>query len=134
MRRIARSTSAFLFRISSADDGAAEYVDLVSQLLSQEVTTYEGRFYQAAGALMNPRPVQTPRPPLIIGGGGEKKTLRLTAEYADIWHSFSVLATRCADFGRDPADIEVSVLATTDNRDKMYDLGGLLAWRDQRNA
>ncbi|WP_285549836.1 LLM class F420-dependent oxidoreductase [Actinoplanes regularis] len=83
---------------------------------------------------LNPPP--TRKIPVLIGGGGEKKTLRLTAKYADIWHSFSdpetlerklgILAGHCADFGRDPAEIEVSVLATTDNRDKMYELGARL--------
>ncbi len=65
---------------------------------------------------LNPRPTRDI--PVLIGGGGEKKTLRLVAEYGDIWHSFSdsteyskkaaVLARHCADVGRDPDDIERS--------------------------
>jgi len=66
---------------------------------------------------LNPAP--TRKIPVLIGGGGEKKTLRLVARHADIWHSFSDLATlerkteilrrHCADVGRDPGDIELSV-------------------------
>ncbi|GAA2527893.1 LLM class F420-dependent oxidoreductase [Pilimelia columellifera] len=65
---------------------------------------------------LNPAP--TRRIPVLIGGGGEKKTLRLVARHADIWHSFSdadtlrhklaVLGRHCAEVGRDLADIEVS--------------------------
>ena len=68
-------------------------------------------------AKLNPAP--TRKIPVLIGGGGEKKTLRLVAQHADIWHSFSdletlkrkseILAAHCADVGRDPADIEKSV-------------------------
>lgn len=66
---------------------------------------------------LNPAP--TRKIPVLIGGGGEKKTLRLVAQHADIWHSFSdietfnrkqeILAGHCADVGRDPAEIERSV-------------------------
>ncbi len=69
---------------------------------------------------LNPAP--TRRIPILIGGGGEKKTLRLVAEHADIWHSFSdpetfehklgVLRGHCADIGRDPSDIELSCSAS----------------------
>lgn len=65
---------------------------------------------------LNPPPTRDI--PVMIGGGGEKKTLRYTAEFADIWHGFggpdtirhktAVLAGHCADIGRDPAEIEIS--------------------------
>ncbi|MDY7087943.1 MAG: LLM class F420-dependent oxidoreductase [Actinomycetota bacterium] len=135
-----------------------------------EFGTAGGRLDDLAAALpriesrwgkLNPRP--TRKIPVLIGGGGEKKTLRLVAEYADIWHSFSdpatlehklgVLARHCADIGRDPAEIEVSVVGNPDTRDRMYELGArlftvhssgpehdlsdlrdLLAWRDKLNA
>ncbi|NNH74464.1 LLM class F420-dependent oxidoreductase [Nocardia uniformis] len=68
-------------------------------------------------AKLNPQPVRDI--PILIGGGGEKKTLRLVAEYADIWHSFAdpdalhrksgILAEHCAAVGTDPAAIEKSV-------------------------
>ncbi len=66
---------------------------------------------------LNPAPTRDI--PVLIGGGGEKKTLRLVAKHADIWHSFAdletlerksaILAQHCADVGRDPAEIERSV-------------------------
>jgi probable F420-dependent oxidoreductase len=67
-------------------------------------------------ARLNPPPVR--RIPMLIGGGGEKKTLKLTARYADMWHGFydpemlahkvKVLGKHCAALGRDPAEIEIS--------------------------
>ncbi|MFI5933739.1 LLM class F420-dependent oxidoreductase [Actinoplanes sp. NPDC051494] len=67
-------------------------------------------------AKLNPAP--TRKIPTLIGGGGEKKTLRLVAKHADIWHSFgdaktierkvAILKQHCADVGRDPAEIEIS--------------------------
>ncbi len=78
-------------------------------------------------AKLNPAP--TREIPVLIGGGGERKTLRLVAEHADIWHSFSsadefpakskVLGRHCADVGRDPATIERS--AAVGNRGGLID-------------
>jgi probable F420-dependent oxidoreductase len=72
---------------------------------------------QSRWTKLNPPPRR--KIPVLIGGGGEKKTLRLVARYADIWHSFSDLETlkrktailkqHCAEVGRDPDDIELSV-------------------------
>lgn len=73
--------------------------------------------------LENLNPPPTRDIPLLIGGGGERKTLRLVAQYADIWHSFAsaedfpaksaVLGRHCAEVGRNPADIECSVAVQT---------------------
>jgi len=72
---------------------------------------------EARLAKLNPAP--TRKIPVLIGGGGEKKTLRLVARHADIWHGFGDLATverkigilrqHCAEIGRDPAEIEISI-------------------------
>jgi probable F420-dependent oxidoreductase len=72
---------------------------------------------EARWAKLNPPP--TRKIPVLIGGGGEKKTLRMVAEHADIWHSFSdletlkrkseILAGHCAEVDRDPGEIERSV-------------------------
>jgi probable F420-dependent oxidoreductase len=91
-----------------------------------EFGTAGGRLNQLAADLprvesrwtkLNPPP--TRKIPVLIGGGGEKKTLRLVAQHADIWHSFSdldtfrrkigILQQHCADVGRDPGEIELSV-------------------------
>jgi len=66
----------------------AEYVELVGLLLSQEATTYTGSFYQVDGAMMNPRPRQLPRPPILIAALAPRM-LRHAARYADIWNSLS---------------------------------------------
>ena len=66
----------------------AEYVPLVAQLLSNEVTTFEGQFYRVDGAVMNPQPVQRPRPPLMIAANGPIM-LKIAARHADIWNSLS---------------------------------------------
>ena len=65
-----------------------EYVSIVSQCLSQEVTTFHGEHYSVDGIIMNPRPVQSPRPPIMIAAMGAKM-LRHAAEHADIWNSLS---------------------------------------------
>jgi probable F420-dependent oxidoreductase len=80
--------------------------------LGEDLPRIEARFKK-----LNPPP--TRKIPVLIGGGGEKKTLRLVAQHADIWHSFSdletfrrksqVLAGHCADVGRNPSEIEKSV-------------------------
>src|SRR5208283_2397671 len=81
---------------------------------------YEGAHYQLAETLCSPAPVSSPRPRILIGGGGERKTLRLVAVYADacningdigtIAHKLEVLHRHCDNVGRDPADIEVTAL------------------------
>jgi hypothetical protein len=68
-----------------------EYVEIVDKLLSNETTTYKGRYYEVNGAVMNPRPVQKPRPPIIIAALGPVM-LKHAARYADIWNSLSFAA------------------------------------------
>ena len=81
--------------------------------------SFEGKHYQLKDAQMDPKPVQD-HLPLVIGGSGEKRTLRIVAEHGDIWNTFfgdidtfkhklDVLSQHCADVGRDPADIRKSI-------------------------
>ena len=82
-----------------------------------------GKHYQLARTLNSPQSLQRPHPPILIGGGGEKKTLRLVAQYADICnlfpgpdlgHKLEVLRQHCADVGRDYDEIEKTVMAPLD--------------------
>jgi alkanesulfonate monooxygenase SsuD/methylene tetrahydromethanopterin reductase-like flavin-dependent oxidoreductase (luciferase family) len=83
-----------------------------------EVTSPPGGHYAFEGLRIEPLPVQ-PRLPIMIGGGGERKTLRIVAEHADIWNVFGtpetlthkdeVLRAHCASVGRDPSTIERTV-------------------------
>jgi alkanesulfonate monooxygenase SsuD/methylene tetrahydromethanopterin reductase-like flavin-dependent oxidoreductase (luciferase family) len=91
-----------------------EAIEVVDLLLRQDVTTYEGRYYQVREAPFRPGPVQRPRPPLTLGAYGPKM-MRLVAEYADRWNSnlpVAEVAERnrivdeaCAARGRDPREI-----------------------------
>lgn len=100
--------------------------------LKQALPRIKDRF-----AALNPAP--TREIPILIGGGGEKKTLRYTAEYARIWHGFGgpevirrkngVLDRWCAEIGRDPDEIERSCVAKgarIESADGLYDAGGRL--------
>lgn len=101
-----------------------EYVHIVDLLLSNEVTTHEGKHYSVNGAVMVPRPIQQPRPPILIAAMGPRM-LRRAVRYADNWNSISFLdsvdAQRvetidrlrqvndiCADLGRDPESLRRS--------------------------
>jgi alkanesulfonate monooxygenase SsuD/methylene tetrahydromethanopterin reductase-like flavin-dependent oxidoreductase (luciferase family) len=66
-----------------------EYVELISRLFSQEVTTYQGHYYQTEGAVRH-RPAQLPRPPLLVAALS-RRMMRHAARYADIWNSLSFL-------------------------------------------
>ena len=69
-----------------------EYVEIVDQMLSNEVTTYKGEYYEINEACMNPRPVQKPRPPITIAALGPLM-LKYTATYADTWNTMSFAET-----------------------------------------
>ena len=93
---------------------------MIKLLWSEERSDFEGRYYRLRSAIANPKPVQQPRPPIWIGGSGERKTLRVVAEHADVWNAAGgdpaevarlsgVLDAHCADVGRDSAEIRRSV-------------------------
>jgi F420-dependent oxidoreductase-like protein len=108
-------------------DQLDEACRVIHSLLTQETTTFHGEHYQLESARCEPKPVQKPRPPLMIGGQGEKRTLRIAAKYADDWNfpggtpeqfaqKVKVLRAHCAAVGRNPAEIALSthVLAGKD--------------------
>jgi len=93
-----------------------EALQICLQMWSDDDGPYEGKHYQLAETLNVPQPVSQPRPKILIGGGGEKKTLRLVAKYADANNLFSsspeevsrklhILRAHCEDVGRDAAEI-----------------------------
>ncbi len=97
-----------------------EACTVIKLLFNQAVSDFDGRYYQLDGATLEPKPVQNPLP-LLIGGGGEKMTLRITAKHADEWniygtvetmkHKMRILDQHCADIGRDPNEIQRSAAA-----------------------
>jgi alkanesulfonate monooxygenase SsuD/methylene tetrahydromethanopterin reductase-like flavin-dependent oxidoreductase (luciferase family) len=100
----------------------AETLEILSQAFSSNMIDFAGRHYTVRNMPIVPGPVQRPRPPIIVGGVGEKYTLPLVARYADVWnvptyalgeleHKVSVLRSICDDLGRDPATIVLSVEA-----------------------
>jgi F420-dependent oxidoreductase-like protein len=93
-----------------------ETVEIVRSMWTEPDTSYEGRFFTVSGAQCDPKPVQAPHPPILIGGGGEQLTLRVVAQLADrsnfggnpeeFAHKCEVLARHCEAVGRDYDDIE----------------------------
>jgi F420-dependent oxidoreductase-like protein len=110
-----------------------ETLRICRQMWSDDDGPFEGAHYRLAETLCRPAPIQSPHPPVLIGGGGEKKTLRLVAQYGDACNLFDVgpdelerkvevLRGHCADVGRDPAEIDITVTATLgDDRDAFLD-------------
>jgi F420-dependent oxidoreductase-like protein len=102
---------------------------VLKALWTETRASYKGRYYQLDDAPLMPKPVQRPHPELMVGGGGEKVTLRIAAQHADHWnvwggpatltHKGRILDEHCARVGRDPKQIlrsAVMVLAFADDR------------------
>src|SRR6266481_1178914 len=97
-----------------------EAVEIILAMWTQEEANFEGTYYQVRGAINQPKGVQKPHIPLLIGGGGEKVTLRLVAQYGDacnfggdiatIKHKFAVLKQHCDELGRDYNSIRRTTL------------------------
>ena len=96
-----------------------EGLEVIRRLFTESRSTFQGKYYALDDAPNNPKPRQSPWPPLTIGGAGERLLLRLAARFADRWncpmnaahelpHKLEVLRSHCAAVGRDPAEITVS--------------------------
>jgi len=97
-----------------------EACQVIKSLFSESKSNFDGAYYQLADASLEPKPVQNPLP-LLIGGGGEQVTLKITAKYADEWNvwgtvdtlrqKMAILDRHCADVGRDPGSIKRTAVA-----------------------
>ncbi|HJZ49325.1 MAG TPA: LLM class F420-dependent oxidoreductase [Roseiflexaceae bacterium] len=97
-----------------------EACQLTKMLWTQHLTDFDGRYYQLKEARCEPKPIQKPYPPFVIGGSGEQLTLRVVAQHADVWNfgggtvdeferKIAILHEHCAAVGRDPSEIEISI-------------------------
>ncbi len=97
-----------------------EACHVVRSLFENERSDFDGRYYALRGAVLEPKPLQR-RLPLLIGGGGERVTLRIAARHADLWNCWGTPATirakgavldrHCAELGRDPEEIGRTAVA-----------------------
>lgn len=97
-----------------------EAIEIIDSLLTRPETTFAGEHYRLDAARCEPKPLQSPRPPIVIGGKGEKRTLRTAARWADQWNypgydpedfrrKNAVLEDWCSELGRDATTIERSI-------------------------
>jgi len=110
-----------------------ETLEVVTRLFAEERASFDGVYYPLRDAPSLPRPLQHPRPPIHVGGAGERRTLPLAARYADVWNcptygvaelerKIDVLHGHCRTIGRDPATLRVTeevVLALVERRDQV---------------
>ena len=103
-----------------------ETLKICLQMWSDDESAFEGEHYTLGRTMNAPQALSRPHPPILIGGGGEKKTLRLVAQYAqacnlfggpDLERKLDVLRLRCDEVGRDYDDVEKTVMTTLDPSD-----------------
>jgi F420-dependent oxidoreductase-like protein len=124
-----------------------EACEVMRGLWTNKRTTWKGRHYELSDAPLDPKPVQSPHPELMIGGGGERVTLRIVAKHANHWNVWggpkvlmrkgAILNEHCAAVGRDPKSITRSVnmaLQITDKREDVEQLADTIAKRMGRHA
>jgi alkanesulfonate monooxygenase SsuD/methylene tetrahydromethanopterin reductase-like flavin-dependent oxidoreductase (luciferase family) len=118
----ARAMGLFLPDTAERFSRMTELLQLARQMWNGDETPFRGKYLEVAHPVGSPRPITTPRPPVLIGGTGERRTLRLVAEYGDACNLFDlpdgdaairrqlgVLDRHCADVGRPPDEIERTV-------------------------
>ncbi len=121
-----------------------EALQIIKRMWTESKVDFSGKYYKLQGGINYPKPLQKPHPPILVGGGGEKLTLRLAAEHADIYNwrggpiepyarKLEVLRQHCRDVGRDYGEIEKSyftevIVAETEKEvgsyvDSLFDQG-----------
>lgn len=98
-----------------------EAIQILKRMWFEEEASFKGKYYKVSHAVCNPKPVQKPHPPIIVGGSGERFTLRVVAKLADGWNSggslrryenkLEVLKRHCKEVGRDFKEIKLSWFA-----------------------
>src|SRR5215216_1129119 len=110
-----------------------EAIQIIRKMWTEEPTaSFNGKYYQIHNAYCNPKPIQKPSPPILVGGSGERKTLKIVAKYADACNLFGspeivrkklvVLKEHCKSVGRDYDSIlktKLAVIIVDDNTDKV---------------
>ena len=120
-----------------------EYVEIVDQLLRNEVTNYEGRYYKIKKAIMSPRPIQKPRPPITIAAT-RPRMLKIAARHADTWTTLGpaerlkeisrrngLVDKYCREIGRDPRSLRRSYWLMYSDAEKVK---GLFPYYESENA
>jgi F420-dependent oxidoreductase-like protein len=120
-----------------------EALEVITKLFTEKEANFDGRHYRLVNARCEPKPVQQPHPPIVVGGGGERRTLRAVARFADHWNvpgggvdvftaKREVLAEHCGRIGRDVREITMSthlrldpdnIAATVDEAGAFADAG-----------
>jgi F420-dependent oxidoreductase-like protein len=114
-----------LYPVAERIHRLGEACQMIRLLWTEQAPSFEGNYYQLTEAYCEPKPLQKPHPPIVIGGSGEQLTLRVVARYADIWNYVigpteefkrknAVLDRHCDAVGRNPADIHRSVQLVMD--------------------
>ena len=124
-----------------------EACQVMRSLWTERRSNFKGQYYQLSDAPLDPKPVQSPHPELMIGGGGERVTLRIVARHADHWNVWGgphvvsrkgkILDEHCAAVGRDPKAITRSVnmaLLITDKKAEIEALAKTIETRMGRHA
>ena len=113
-----------------------EACEVIKRMWTETAPDYDGQYYQLKQAYCEPKPIQKPYPPFVIVGSGEKLTLRVVAQYADIWNyvgggvenfqqKSAILDEHCAAVGRDPSTIERSIQIVVNYNNPAETLNGM---------
>ncbi len=123
----------------------AETIEIVKKMWTEDVTSYDGRYYKIIENYNYPKPIQKPHPPILVGGGGEKYTLEVVAKHADKWNygwgiegyrrKLQVLKEHCRRVGRQSESITLTYTADTVVANTDRDAEELFTnWREQQSS